>query len=177
MSDLKLGQIITTPQNRDAIHVAVAPVKAGENLAVGQRVRLVNNIAVPEFEDNTAIGIVDPFLPSQVRVGQMFWLFLFPGTITALRHEWTHPAFEQKANHESVLKQIASRIGCSFEGLLQRLDVYARGSCCDDDFIYEGLNQLKDELIISQMWDAYEEYRMKKVDPEIKTSTYFSCAC
>jgi len=92
MSDLKLGQIITGPAARDAVHVAVAPVKAGELLIPGTRISLANGIAVQDFEDK-AIGIVDPFLQRSVQVGETFWLFLFPGTITALRHEWTHPAF------------------------------------------------------------------------------------
>jgi hypothetical protein len=92
MSDLKLGQIITTPQNKDAVHVAVAPVKAGELLIPGTRVSLANGVAVQDFEDK-AVGIVDPFLQRSVQVGESFWLFMFPGTTTGLRHEWFHPAF------------------------------------------------------------------------------------
>lgn len=38
---LGLGKIITTPQQRDAIHVAVAPVVANSELKPGQRVGFV----------------------------------------------------------------------------------------------------------------------------------------
>ena len=88
---LGLGQIITTEQHRDAVHVAVAPVMAGVDLEPGQHVGL--------FADGTAkptkphIGIVDPFLAERVAAGQRFWLWLYPGSITSLRHDWTHPAF------------------------------------------------------------------------------------
>lgn len=92
MSDtLKLGQIITTPQHRDAIHIAVAPVTAGEALKPGQHVGLVLGYAHAVVD--SAIGIVDPFLGCDVNKGEVFWLFLYPGTIKGLRHEWVHPAF------------------------------------------------------------------------------------
>jgi hypothetical protein len=96
-SKLGLGQIITAEQQRDAIHVAVAPVIAGQMLEPGAPVALVDGVAMGDHDNR--IGVVDPFLRAMVRKGERFWLFLNPGSITSLRHEWAHPAFgaEEKA--------------------------------------------------------------------------------
>lgn len=41
MNDLNIGKLITTEQQRDAIHVAIAPVEAAQNLWAGMRVAIV----------------------------------------------------------------------------------------------------------------------------------------
>ena len=85
-------------RRRDAIHVAVAPVTAAEWLAPGQHVGLIQqgNVELVGPCDRN-LGVVDPFLTRDVEPGQRFWLFLYPGTITGLRHVWTHPAFARAA--------------------------------------------------------------------------------
>lgn len=95
----RLGRLIDDgDRRRDAIHIAVAPVTAAQRLAPGRHVGLVraDDLELVGPCDNP-IGIVDPFLAADVEPGQRFWLFLYPGTITALRHVWTHPAFTAAA--------------------------------------------------------------------------------
>ncbi len=90
----QLGQLIDDgDRRRDAIHIAVAPVTAAERLAPGQHVGLVGLGTEQVGPCAQPLGIVDPFLSAPVEPGQRFWLFLYPGSITALRHIWTHPAF------------------------------------------------------------------------------------
>lgn len=90
---LKIGQIITEEQSRDAIHVAVVPVTAAQDLLPGQHVSLINPENLEVGYCQPTLGVVDPFLKQPVRKGERFWLFLYPGSITSLRHEWTHPKF------------------------------------------------------------------------------------
>ena len=79
----KLGQLVTDPTaGRDAVHVAVIPMLAVATLQPGQRL---------------ANGIVDPFLAEPVRPGQWYYLCLYPGTVTGVRHAWSHPAFPDES--------------------------------------------------------------------------------
>lgn len=87
----KVGQLVEGEAFRDAIHVAVAPVVAACRLERGAHVGLgPDGRAAPSSQP---IGIVDPFLEEDVQPGQRFWLFIYPNTVTSLRHAWTHPAF------------------------------------------------------------------------------------
>lgn len=96
----RLGYLIDDEEHRrDAIHIAVAPVIAGCLLNPGDAVGLIGPAGDMELvgpAGNHNIGIVDPFLTAGVQPGQRFWLFLFPNTITGLRHVWQHPAFKVK---------------------------------------------------------------------------------
>ena len=87
-----LGTIIGEGAGRDAIHLAVEPVVAGEKLFPGMDIGLVDGKA---FQTGSPVGIVDPFLKSPVRAGEKFWLIVYPRQITSLRHVWSHPAFAE----------------------------------------------------------------------------------
>ncbi len=141
----KLGQLIDGEAFKDAIHIAVAPVVAGMGLSAGSHVMLVDGKAM---QTNTkGIGVVDPFLKTYVPKGASFYLFLYHGTITGLRHEWTHPAFvehavestpakmpvSEKEMAESRLRQYASECGVSYDRLINAAD--------DGDYIHMGDNE------------------------------------
>jgi hypothetical protein len=91
-----LGSIIGPDEKRDAIHLAVENVIAGEPLQPGEDVRWDGEPGSPvvaALGPDTGIGIVDPFLTHTVRAGQRFWLVVYPRQIHSLRHVWEHPAF------------------------------------------------------------------------------------
>jgi hypothetical protein len=80
---------------RDCVHVAVAPVVAGIEMDPGQGVTKGGDGLFYSFplDHDGCLGVVDPFRTEPVKRGERFWLLLKPGTITGLRHMWSHEAF------------------------------------------------------------------------------------
>ncbi len=102
-----LGMIHFKTEARDAIHLAVEPVIAGEDLLPGQQIGIINHqkdgfSMAYGIEANSGVknmGIVDPFLPKTgVRAGERFWLVVHPRQISSLRHVWEHPDFAPASN-------------------------------------------------------------------------------
>lgn len=118
----RLGKVLGTPQPRDAIHVAIASVvvASGQTLRPGQRVGFAPNstrVVMPpglyQWKDQPGCpgafnvseehftvsyaGIIDPYLDRIVKEGEWVWMCLDQGSITSLRHDWTHPAFERRS--------------------------------------------------------------------------------
>lgn len=95
----EIGKIIRDGERRrDAVHVALAPVQAAEDLLAASHVGFVGNSIHLVGVTSEPIGIVDPFLRQPVVEGDWFWLFLYPDTIVDMRHVWTHPAFTAMNN-------------------------------------------------------------------------------
>lgn len=121
---------------RDAVHVAVIAVVANTKLAPGQDIGITNTTGQPETSKGAQpIGIVDPFLEEMVWPGERFWLFLYPRTITSLRHQWAHPALEDAAGvyatpaHKMAskerLEEIAGQLGVDYATLIAATTYYA----------------------------------------------------
>jgi hypothetical protein len=95
MSDVRIGDLIPETgarPRRDAIHVAVFPAQASEEIERGEFVVVDRDgWARSASSQRYAVGIADPFLPKSVEKGDKFWVFMLPGTITNLRHNWSHP--------------------------------------------------------------------------------------
>lgn len=94
-----LGMVHFRKEYRDAIHLAVEPITAGEDLKPGQDIYIAESGQAfhTRLRGSPAyVGIVDPFLPkSGVPRGEEFWLVVYPRRITSLRHVWSHPDFPE----------------------------------------------------------------------------------
>ncbi len=95
MSDTtNIGLIHNKDLPKDAIHIAIAQVRAGEKLKAGDSIGFKEGEQIV-YKDTNAIGIVDPFIEGEVAKDCMFYIFLYPNTVTSLVHQWEHPAFNR----------------------------------------------------------------------------------
>jgi hypothetical protein len=182
-TELALGKIIEGEQHRDAIHIAVAPVVAAQTLAPGWR---VGPRPDGTYGDSDAPnGIVDPFLEEKVRKGQRFWLFLFPNTVTGMRHHWQHPAFADhlpttppatavtapnREESHKWLADFAERHGYRLEDLLT---VGWNTYLCSRNGDMRG--DVEDEL--PSMWMHLATYNQKTYTEQEINSVDYSCSC
>ena len=104
-----LGTIHKYKERRDAIHLGVEPVVAGESgLGAGDYLKWENSnrerVVFADPDTDSVIGIVDPFIREPINEGDSFWLIVLPREITSLVHVWEHPSFPSFA--ESVAEEI-----------------------------------------------------------------------
>ncbi len=198
-----IGKLLKGGEERDAIHVAVAPVIAAERLYPGQHIGFCKGSSDTETVwqqgGENAIGIVDPFLTHCVEKGDRFWMFLYQHSITSLKHNWAHPAFDpiqeqlQKASSnkeasEAWLREFASSHDCpDYDTLIaaasgnheknygeggyrhSRIDNFG-GS---DFYLHFGGDDAHGE-IPEEFWYHVEVVTGKKITERAK---YFSCSC
>lgn len=200
-NDVKLGVILNGDESRDAVHVAIAPVIAGEVLRPGDHVGFCadNTEEVGKtLPGITPIGVIDPFLLTEIYKGTRCWLFLYPQSITSLKHVWAHPAFAatqsaplpSKSESEKWLRDfiaradcpdyetvIAAAVGNHHKNLRPNEDpVEYPGyfhSFNDGEYLYFGGFGAHGE-IPPEFWDHVEIVTGQK---NLKRATRFSCSC
>lgn len=177
-----LGKLIDEKAQRDAIHIAVAPVVATERLSPGQRIGLVEHDNTQVRANNAGQGIVDPFLSGAVFPGDRFWMWLTPNTITSLRHQWTHPNFDSdnKISHDEHLEKSktwiaehADLLGLSYDVLIKNAEEWLRD---EDYFVQQGSERWRDEFNPTEFWHHYEVIAGKVV-PDDKKRSFYCCTC
>lgn len=178
-----IGKLLDDTAKRDAIHIAIAPVIANERLSPGQPVGFCQDSKERVYGSLHAspIGIVDPFLRGPVFLDDRFWLFLYPHTITSLRHEWTHPAFSQeqpvltKEVSEAWLRDFVARSDCpGYEAVLAT--AIGQGA---EQWVHEYLHFVGMDAhgeIPPEFWDHVEVVTGQTIPAE-KRATSFSCGC
>lgn len=179
-----LGTIIDAEQKRDAIHIAVEPVIAGERLNPGAHITVKDGVA-RETSVNKGLGIVDPFLPGPVNKGQRFWFLMYPRMVTSLRHVWAHPAFPDEVGTPApAVKSESERWMRAWAVEHMGDDYYGEGGKRDPDDAYEyairaghehsvGPYESARDYIDNEWWAHWEAITGVKGE----RAEYFSCAC
>lgn len=184
-----IGMLIPEHSGRDAIHLAVEPVAAGERLAPGQHIGFLDDGTVGQ-KSKELLGIVDPFLNATLFPGDRFWLVVYPRTITSLRHVWAHPSFapaevltsvpeiaaptDAKEQAESWIRAYCARIGCTFEEMIDHTETWVNSGKWGEYWIDGG--RWEGEYLSDEYWPHYMVYSGKAV-PEDKRHNFFSCSC
>lgn len=181
-----LGQVLTAiDHQRDAVHIAVAPMIAGETMHPGQRIGLAFGSTTvarrrhlhTDYGGIEPIGIVDPFLTEAVEEGQRFWMFLLPNTVTGMRHEWAHPAFTAQApvsSPEAWLRDFADRWNMDYDQMVEEAqdkDGYAIARGVD---LHSAGELGSDEALF---WSNLEALTGKQFNAEHRTEFGWSCSC
>ena len=178
-----LGTIIDETAGRDAIHLAVEPVVAGETLFPGDHVGRSSDGRWRRHNRKVAVGIVDPFLEVGVEEGQRFWLVIYPRQITSLRHVWEHPAFDQAPEPETRNVEASKRWMAKWAMTHMGEDYYG-GESADPQMAYDSaieaglsnhIGPYEDarEYIDDVWWDHWETITGKIGN----RGGYFSCSC
>ena len=175
---LGLGEIIITEQQRDAIHIAVVPVRATTGLRPGTPVELDKQGRARKTSIDKAIGVIDPFLNMLPKSDDLVWLYLKPGSITSLRHDWTHPAFasaqEPLAESQLFIDRLAHDCGLTYERLMDGAKDFL-----ENDSLLTDNSQRYDSIETErwdEFWEHYEAITHSQVLPK-RRQVFFSCAC
>ncbi|HHT4259191.1 TPA: hypothetical protein ACTYZB_004858 [Klebsiella variicola] len=188
-----LGSIHIQEEKRDAIHLGVEPVEAGEKLGVGATIGIKDGKAYKSTKQNDikALGIVDPFLTRSVLPGQKFWLVVMPRQITSLRHVWEHPDFPDShetgyvetskagtdvLKAEEWLSSYAEELDLDLEELIN----YGRSNAFRlpgswEEYLCKGSN-LEGQRTPMEFWENLAIYLGIDIPEENKTN-FFTCSC
>jgi hypothetical protein len=105
---------------KDAVHVAIVSVRAGQHLSPGDECTMNEH---GEAIKGKGLGVVSPFVRGDVLCGQSFWLMLFSSEVTTVKHEWVHPKFDFKPPTKDIeknkyLERYAKDLEITYEQLM-----------------------------------------------------------
>ena len=184
--DIKLGQLLDDSDQRDATHVALHPMTAGMELYPGQRMGFAtdSDVAFADTVDKTQhiIGIVDPFLSHPVHKGNRFYCWLFPNTVTGMRHSWEHPLLGESKDKvvdacptplaKAWIENFAIDMGFTYDELMGAARYAVQHGtnfvCLPDDF-----DRYPNEDQVETFWVKFDTVEGTRTNINMG----FSCAC
>lgn len=181
----KLGTILRGTETRDAIHIAITPIIAAHFLRPGTRVGVDDSGKANANGEYPTLGIVDPFLQKPVQDGETFYLFLFPGTITNMWHEWTHPSLPQTIRPSSDSEKEASKtwlteyaaLHCPYcESPVEAFGLFI-SRVEEDDHIYYCGEDLHSQAECDRVPELFHHLSVYLGRPVVPENFTFTCSC
>lgn len=171
---------------RDAVHVAIIPVIAGESLYAGAYFKLAygstTSALMCGYGQQDAIGVIDPFLGNMVHIkkGDKCWGMLFPDSVTGMRHHWKHTTIDNvekpKDEHELWIRRFCDEWNFDYNELIANATstddwryVVARGKDLHSARELGGDEDL--------FWEHLEALTDRKFDREHREEMGWSCSC
>lgn len=179
MSDVEIGKLAPPDADRDAVHVACVPLIATTEMEPGTHAGIIEAGHAGLTSTDRCIGIVDPFLRENVKPGQRFWLFLYPRTVTGLRHHYAHPALDgdTPATSRDWIERFCAANAIHYGELMDHAmdwvgthDGKYSGEYWCDGGRFEGMR------VPDEFWDHYDRVR-GVVTPDVKRGNFFTFAC
>lgn len=180
-----LGELVGFERPRDAVHIAVIPLVAAEELQPGWPVNIDEaGRAYRVPKQYGSIGVVDPFLYGVVEKGKRFWALLRPGSVTSMRHRWTSPDFpemgvpataEVRSASVNWLMSFADDKAISYEAMVEGA-IGGEGATFGVDC--HGTIAREFGADVAQLfWDHIEVVSGRKFPASHRDGTTFSCTC
>lgn len=182
MTEISVGKLLDETARRDAIHFALAPVIANGDLYPGSRIGFIEGSReLVDMEGNCkeVIGVVDPFLPRHVSHGQRFWMFLLPNTVTGMRHQWQHPAFDEepaapnpKDDSRKWIEGFASELDQTYSRLMDAALAWAES----EEYTYDNSETYKN--VDYDKWPVFWAHYQIVTGQHVKCQeSFFTCSC
>lgn len=177
-----LGRLASLGAGRDAVHVAIIPVVCEEEVEPGQPLKIEDGKVV-KSEHFGRVGIVDPFLDRPVDPLKSFYMLLNPGSITSLKHVWTHPAFGDEVEaiddeNMRFFREIAATCSMNVQKLLDAASDYAESG----EYTYMGNNENYTDVTAREWEEFWRRWKVHTGKEAVYKDFYdrgsfFSCSC
>lgn len=198
-----LGEVIKDPtiQFRDAIHIPVVPMTIGPGYKYptpGDPVQLLpgNNNVIIFYDDayhkpELKIGIIDPFIKysfGDLKSGDRVWVWLTPGTVTGVRHQYTHPILDappvEQSEAEKALREWCAIHSFDYDEVIAVGVAVATGKTSEwGEYItrrgqdLSGYGEIAAEARNGNFWENLEKVIQAELPQEKRDSIGWSCSC
>lgn len=176
-----LGTLLPEDEDRrDAIHIAIMPVILAEDMSPGDRVGFIygSREIVKRKDDDESIGVIDPFLKGYLEKDSKVWMFLYPNTVTGMRHQWSHPGVDEphvtKSASEDWLHQFAEKWNFNYGEMISQAQV-DEGMIVANGIDLHGAGELGGDEDL--FWHHIELLTGKKFDGVHREKFCWSCSC